>query len=230
MPVVPEDEMTTGAETREPTNCTSAPVVPVMSTARIDPPAARHVPTFTWTGAAEPPGELTEPVESNAGALADVMLWDPVLMTALRLSEVSGGTEEGAVTPVNPVTPAHVPIGRVDPPPSADDGGVEGGAAGPIDVEGGAAGVVVVVEVVVVEVVVVVEPEPPVPEPVVVLGGVDAGLLGGPSAVTTVPLTAADAATATHDGVAGAEETLEAAGDVEVGAAGAADGDVVAVA
>lgn len=103
-----------GSETSEPTSWTSAPVVPVMSTARIEPPAARHVPTLTLTGAAEPDIGLMEPVAWKAGPpLAEAKLWVPVLMTATRVSELSGGVDVGAVTPGNPATPVQVPIGRL---------------------------------------------------------------------------------------------------------------------
>ena len=36
---------------------------------------------------------------------------DPVLTMASSTEDVSGGTEAGAVTPGNPVTPVHVPTG-----------------------------------------------------------------------------------------------------------------------
>ncbi|MGC8472483.1 MAG: hypothetical protein ACP5PM_09355 [Acidimicrobiales bacterium] len=36
---------------------------------------------------------------------------DPVLKMASNTEDVSGGTEAGAVTPGNPVTPVHVPTG-----------------------------------------------------------------------------------------------------------------------
>lgn len=62
-----------GFDTSDPTSWTSAPVVPVISTARTDPPAARQVPTFTSIGAADPAMELMDPTAWKAGPPPDVV-------------------------------------------------------------------------------------------------------------------------------------------------------------
>jgi hypothetical protein len=101
-----------GCATSEPTSWTASPVVPVMSTARIDPPSARHVPTFTRTGAADPDVAFTRAVPAKDGEPPTVASpSDPVLKMASSTEDVSGGTDVGAVTPGNPVTPVHVPAG-----------------------------------------------------------------------------------------------------------------------
>ncbi|MHB1851462.1 MAG: hypothetical protein ACYCU6_04695 [Acidimicrobiales bacterium] len=45
---------------------------------------------------------------------------DPVLKMASSTEDVSGGTEVGAVTPGNPVTPVHVPTGSETALPRID--------------------------------------------------------------------------------------------------------------
>jgi len=88
------------------------PVVPVRSTARTDPPSARQVPTFRWVAADDPAASSKRPVPAKAGDPAtDARLSDPVLKTALSEEELSAGTDVGAVTPGNPVTPVQVPMG-----------------------------------------------------------------------------------------------------------------------
>jgi hypothetical protein len=83
-----------------------------MSTARMDPPSARHVPTFTRTGAVDPDVAFTSAVPPKVGEpLTSVSSSVPVLKMASSTEDVSGGTEVGAVTPGNPVTPVHVPTG-----------------------------------------------------------------------------------------------------------------------
>ena len=110
-----------GCATSEPTSWTASPVVPVMSTARMEPPSARHVPTFTRTGLVDPEVPFTKAVPPNAGEPDTVARSsDPVLMIASSTEDVSGGTEVGEVTPGNPVTPAHVPIGSVTALPRDD--------------------------------------------------------------------------------------------------------------
>ncbi len=47
-------------------------------------------------------------------------LSDPVLKMASSTEDVSGGTEVGAVTPGNPVTPVHVPTGSETALPRID--------------------------------------------------------------------------------------------------------------
>lgn len=56
-----------GAETSVPTSCTSSPVLPVMSTARIEPSAARQVPTLTVIGVVVPDIKPMDPVAWNPG-------------------------------------------------------------------------------------------------------------------------------------------------------------------
>ena len=150
-----------GAETSEPTSCTSAPVVPVMSTARSEPPSARHVPTFTWTGAVEPTVAFTTAVPPKAGEpVCVVRLTAPVLRIASSTEELSGGSDVGVVTPEKPATPLHVPAGS--------------GNVCAVPAVGGVVGVVVAPEVVlepfvVEDVVVPAELVPPVFELVLVL-------------------------------------------------------------
>ena len=102
-----------GCPTSEPTSWTSSPVEPVKSTARTEPPCARQVPTFTWTGDVEPVEVgVTSAVPEKAGELEAVLRSsDPVLSIEVSTSEESGGTDAGALTPGNPVTPVHVPTG-----------------------------------------------------------------------------------------------------------------------
>ena len=110
-----------GCATSEPTSWTASPVVPVMSTARMEPPSARHVPTFTRTGAVDPDVAFTSAVPPKAGEPSTLAsLSDPVLKMASSTEDVSGGTEVGAVTPGNPVTPVHVPTGSETALPRID--------------------------------------------------------------------------------------------------------------
>jgi hypothetical protein len=71
------------------------------------------VPTFTWTGDVEPVEVgVTSAVPEKAGELAVVVRSSaPVLSIEVSTSEESGGTDAGALTPGNPVTPVHVPTG-----------------------------------------------------------------------------------------------------------------------
>ena len=71
------------------------------------------MPTFTWTGDVEPVEVgVTSAVPEKAGELEAVLRSsDPVLSIEVSTSEESGGTDAGALTPGNPVTPVHVPTG-----------------------------------------------------------------------------------------------------------------------
>ena len=102
-----------GFPTSEPTNWTLAPVAPVMSTARMEPPSARQVPTLTWTGDLEPVEVgVTSAVPEKAGE-SDVFCRPsvPVLRIEVSRSDERGGTAAGALTPGNPVTAVHAPAG-----------------------------------------------------------------------------------------------------------------------
>lgn len=83
----------------------------------MEPPWARHVPTLTWTGGVDVEVVevgFTSAVPSKAGEPAFVVRFrGPVLNRSLSFDEVRGGSDVGGVTPGNPVTPVHVPIGSV---------------------------------------------------------------------------------------------------------------------
>ena len=98
-----------------------------MSTARMEPPSARQVPTLTSTGFFELESDLTTAVPPKPGAPELVVRFkDPVLRSASNSDEVIGGSDVGAVTPVKPVTPLQVPTGSVTTELWAEDdaGGV----------------------------------------------------------------------------------------------------------
>ncbi len=84
---------------------------------------------MTWTGDVDVGSAevgFTSAVPSKAGDPAFVaMLSDPVLNIALSTEEERGGSDVGAVTPGNPVTPVHVPTGSVSPAVCADEAGEE---------------------------------------------------------------------------------------------------------
>ena len=182
-----------GCPTSEPTSWTSSPVEPVKSTARTEPPCARQVPTFTWTGDVEPVEVgVTSAVPEKAGELEAVLRpSDPVLSIEVSTSEERGGTDAGALTPGNPVTPVHVPTGSES------------------------AGVVAAVEEAVGEIVVPVGVVPAVPGPcstvIVPVGTDDDVVLEGAAAGVEVGVEAVEAA---------AEAVEAAAAGVEVAAAG----------
>lgn len=81
-----------------------------MSTARIEPPSARQVPTLTCTGCVVEPVAFTSAVPAKEGEVC----WGssasaPVLMIASRVAVETAGSVVGALTPEKPVTPVHRP-------------------------------------------------------------------------------------------------------------------------